>query len=180
METYIDHGISGAKQKRLAFSRMCKDAMRRKFDVLWRERSMVIGRSVHDDVSGFMVEMETLGLKLYYDKRAIETATPPGKAMIHMCIVVSEFERDVIRKRVNQGFARAQPPSCFSFDAGRGLFLRRALVTASATNDGFICLVAMSSTPRTSASLLFAPPQESDAASLETETCARRRINGQL
>ncbi len=75
METYIDHGISGAKQKRLAFSRMCKDAMRRKFDVLWCERSIVIGRSVHDDVSGFMVEMETLGLKLYYDKRAIETAT---------------------------------------------------------------------------------------------------------
>jgi hypothetical protein len=179
VETYIDHGISGAKQKRLAFSRMCKDAMRRKFDVLWRERSIVIGRSVHDDVSGFMVEMETLGLKLYYYKRAIETARPAGKAMIHMCIVVSEFERDVIRKRVNQGFARAQPPSCFSFDAGRGLFLR-ALVTASATNDGFIRLVAMSSTPLTSASLLFAPPQESDAASLETETCARRRINGQL
>jgi hypothetical protein len=56
-----------------------------------------------------MVEMETLGLKLYYDEQAIETATPAGKAMIHMCIVVSEFERDVIRERANQGFARAQP-----------------------------------------------------------------------
>jgi DNA invertase Pin-like site-specific DNA recombinase len=55
-----------------------------------------------------MVEMDALGVKQYYDKQAIDTATPAGKAMIHMCVVFSEFERDMIRDRVNQGLQRAR------------------------------------------------------------------------
>jgi DNA invertase Pin-like site-specific DNA recombinase len=66
-----------------------------------------IGRSVHD-VSGFMVEMDALGVGQYYDRQAIDTSTPAGKAMIHMCVVFAEFERDMIRDRVNQGLQRAR------------------------------------------------------------------------
>ena len=46
-------------------------------------------------------------MKQYYDKQAIDTKTPAGKAMIHMCVVFSEFERDLIRERVHQGLQRA-------------------------------------------------------------------------
>jgi DNA invertase Pin-like site-specific DNA recombinase len=109
VEVYVDQGVSGAKgrNKRPAFDRMCKDATRRKFDVVMAWAIDRIGRSVHD-VSGFMVEMDALGVKQYYDKQAIDTATPAGKAMIHMCVVFSEFERDMIRDRVNQGLRRAR------------------------------------------------------------------------
>jgi DNA invertase Pin-like site-specific DNA recombinase len=86
---------------------MCKDAARRKFDVVMAWAIDRIGRSVHD-VSGFMAEMDALGVKQYYDRQAIDTATPAGKAMIHMCVVFSEFERDMIRDRVNQGLKRAR------------------------------------------------------------------------
>jgi DNA invertase Pin-like site-specific DNA recombinase len=109
VEVYIDQGISGAKgrDKRPAFDKMCKDATRRKFDVVMAWAIDRIGRSVHD-VSGFMVEMDALGVKQYYDKRAIDTATPSGKAMVHMCVVFSEFERDMIRERINVGLKRAR------------------------------------------------------------------------
>jgi DNA invertase Pin-like site-specific DNA recombinase len=109
VEVYVDRGISGAKgrDRRPAFDKMCKDATRRKFDVVMAWAIDRIGRSVHD-VSGFMVEMDALGVKQYYDKQAIDTATPAGKAMIHMCVVFSEFERDMIRDRVNQGLQRAR------------------------------------------------------------------------
>ncbi|SED40271.1 Site-specific DNA recombinase [Rhizobiales bacterium GAS191] len=109
VELYVDQGISGAKgrDKRPAFDKMCKDATRRKFDVVMAWAIDRIGRSVHD-VSGFMVEMDLLGVKQYYHKQAIDTATPAGKAMIHMCVVFSEFERDMIRDRVNQGLQRAR------------------------------------------------------------------------
>ena len=109
VEIYIDHAISGAKgrDKRPAFDKMCKDATRRKFDVVMAWAIDRIGRSVHD-VSGFMVEMDALGVKQYYDKQAIDTATPAGKAMIHMCVVFADFERDMIRERVHQGLQRAR------------------------------------------------------------------------
>ncbi|SED78581.1 Site-specific DNA recombinase [Rhizobiales bacterium GAS188] len=109
VDVYTDQGISGAKgrDKRPAFDKMLKDATRGKFDVVMAWAIDRIGRSVHD-VSGFMVEMEALGVKQYYDKQAIDTATPAGKAMLHMCVVFSEFERDMIRERINVGLKRAR------------------------------------------------------------------------
>ena len=61
VEVYTDQGISGGKRrdKRPAFEKMCKDATRRKFDVVMAWAIDRIGRSVHD-VSGFMVEMDAL------------------------------------------------------------------------------------------------------------------------
>ncbi|SEF12828.1 Site-specific DNA recombinase [Rhizobiales bacterium GAS191] len=109
VEVYVDQGISGAKgrDKRPAFDKMCKDATRRKFDVVMAWAIDRIGRSVHD-VSGFMVEMDALGVAQYYDRQAIDTATPAGKAMIHMCTVFAEFERGVIVERVKAGLDRAR------------------------------------------------------------------------
>ena len=109
VEVYTDQGISGARgrDKRPAFDKLCEDAVRRKFDIVAAWAIDRIGRSVFD-VSGFMVEMDALGVKQYYDKQAIDTATPAGKAMIHMCVVFSQFERDMIRERVMAGLERAR------------------------------------------------------------------------
>jgi DNA invertase Pin-like site-specific DNA recombinase len=109
VETYVDHGISGAKARdqRPAFDQLCADATRGKFDVIMAWSIDRIGRSVQH-VSSFIAEMDALGVKQYYDQQVIDTSTPAGKAMIHMCVVFSEFERSMIRERVMAGLDRAR------------------------------------------------------------------------
>ena len=109
VEVYADHGISGAKgrDKRPALDKLHKDATRRRFDVVMAWAIDRIGRSVHA-VSGFIAEMEAAGIGQYYHQQAIDTATPAGKAMVHMCMVFAEFERDLIRERITAGLARAR------------------------------------------------------------------------
>jgi DNA invertase Pin-like site-specific DNA recombinase len=109
MDVYTDHGISGAKDRdrRPAFDRLCKDASRRRFDLVMAWSIDRIGRSVHA-VSGFIADMDALGIGQYYHQQAIDTTTPSGKAMIQMCVVFAEFERDMIRERINSGLARAR------------------------------------------------------------------------
>jgi DNA invertase Pin-like site-specific DNA recombinase len=108
-EAYTDQGISGAKgrDRRPAFDKLCKDATRGRFDIVMAWSIDRIGRSVHG-VSGFIAEMDALGVGQYYHQQAIDTSTPAGKAMIQMCVVFAEFERDMIRERIGAGLKRAR------------------------------------------------------------------------
>jgi DNA invertase Pin-like site-specific DNA recombinase len=45
---------------------------------------------------------------LYLHQQALDTSTPSGRAMFQMCGVFAEFERGMIRERVNAGLARAK------------------------------------------------------------------------
>jgi DNA invertase Pin-like site-specific DNA recombinase len=59
---------------------------------------------------------------LYLHQQAIDTTTPSGRAMFQMCGVFAEFEREMIRERVNAGLARARD---------RGVQLGRPAIKAS-------------------------------------------------
>jgi DNA invertase Pin-like site-specific DNA recombinase len=108
-KTYSDHGVSGAKgrDKRPALDELCKDATRRRFDIVAAWAIDRIGRSVVA-VSGFIAEMHELGVGQYYHQQAIDTTTPSGKAMIQMCVVFAEFEREILLERINAGLKRAR------------------------------------------------------------------------
>ena len=95
---YEDAGISGAKgrDKRPGFDRLLKDATSRK-----------VGRSLQDLV-GFLTDLRALGCDLYLHQQSLDTSTPSGRAMFQMCGVFAEFERGMIRERVNAGLARAR------------------------------------------------------------------------
>jgi DNA invertase Pin-like site-specific DNA recombinase len=58
--------------------------------------------------SGFIVEMYALGVAQYYHQQAMDTSTPAGKAMVHMCAVFAELEREMIVERVKAGLDRAR------------------------------------------------------------------------
>jgi DNA invertase Pin-like site-specific DNA recombinase len=109
VEVYADHAISGAKGRegRPAFDRLCGDAVRRKFDVVAVWSVDRLGRSMQDLVS-FLSELHGAGVDLFLHQQGIDTATPAGKAMFHMAGVFAEFERSMIRARVNAGLARAK------------------------------------------------------------------------
>ena len=106
---YDDNGVSGAKsrEQREAFDRLCKDATRRKFDVVMSWSVDRLGRSLQDLV-GFLSELHALGVDLYLHQQGIDTTTPAGKAMFQMMGVFAEFERTMIQERVKAGLARAK------------------------------------------------------------------------
>ena len=106
---YRDHGIRRAKgrDKRPAFDRLCKDAARRRFDVIMAWSVDRLGRSLQDLV-GFLSEIHALKVDLYLHQQGLDTATPAGKAMFQMLGVFAEFERAIIQERVRAGLRRAQ------------------------------------------------------------------------
>ena len=106
---YEDKGISGSKgrDKRPGFDRLCKDATRRKFDVVMSWSVDRLGRSLQDLV-GFLSELHAVGVDLFLFQQGLDTTTPGGKAMFQMMGVFSEFERAMISERVKAGLNRAR------------------------------------------------------------------------
>ena len=104
-----DEGISGAKgrDKRPGFDALLRGAVRREFDMVAAWSVDRLGRSVQDLV-GFLTEIHGAGVDLYLHQQAIDTSTAAGKAMFQMMGVFAEFERSMIRERVNSGIARAK------------------------------------------------------------------------
>jgi DNA invertase Pin-like site-specific DNA recombinase len=109
VETYEDAGISGAKgrDRRPAFDRLLKDAIRRRFDLVAVWSVDRLGRSLPDLVH-FMGELHRLGLDLYLHTQGLDTTTPGGRAMFGMLGVFAEFERAILQERVKAGLARAR------------------------------------------------------------------------
>ena len=109
MAVYRDAGISGSKgrDQRPGFDAMHKDAARRRFDVVMAWSVDRLGRSLQN-LCGFLSELHSLSIDLFLHQQGIDTTTPAGKAMFQMMGVFAEFERAMIRERVNAGIARAK------------------------------------------------------------------------
>jgi DNA invertase Pin-like site-specific DNA recombinase len=132
IKVYRDHGVSGAKGRdgRPQFDAMCRDAARRRFDVIMAWSVDRLGRSLQDLVA-FLSEIHTLGIDLYLHQQGIDTTTPAGKAMFQMMGVFAEFERSMIKERVRAGLARARDEGKTlgrpKINAEREAAIRRAL-----------------------------------------------------
>jgi DNA invertase Pin-like site-specific DNA recombinase len=56
----------------------------------------------------FLDELQACGVDLYLHMQGVDTTTPGGKALFQMMGVFAEFEREMIRERVNAGLACAK------------------------------------------------------------------------
>src|SRR5262249_6076813 len=108
VEEYHDASISGAKgrDQRPGLDRMLKDASRRRFDIVMAWAIDRIGRSLID-LLGTIQGLEAAGVDLFLEQQAIDTTTPAGKLMFQVTGAFAEFERSMIRQRVNAGLRRA-------------------------------------------------------------------------
>ena len=72
VEVYRDAGISGAKgrEQRPAFDALCKDAARRKFDMVAAWSVDRLSRSLHD-LTGFLNDLHALRVDLYLHGKPI-------------------------------------------------------------------------------------------------------------
>jgi DNA invertase Pin-like site-specific DNA recombinase len=108
-EVYEDHAISGAKSsdQRPALSRLLKDAVRRRFDMVAVWAVDRLGRSLTDLLNTLQTLKESK-VGLFLHQQGIDTSTAAGKAFFQMLGVFAEFERAIIVERVNAGIARAK------------------------------------------------------------------------
>lgn len=104
---FVDHGVSGAKERRPALDALMAAARARKIDVVVCVKLDRLARSVHHLVA-MATEFEALGVDLVVIDQAVDTTTPAGKLMFHVLGAVAEFERDLIRDRVIAGIKRAK------------------------------------------------------------------------
>jgi DNA invertase Pin-like site-specific DNA recombinase len=104
---YVDHGVSGARERRPALDALLEAARRRRIDVLACVKLDRLARSTHHLVT-LARELEVLGVDLVVLDQAIDTTTPAGRLLFNMLAAIAEFERDLIRERVLAGLRRAR------------------------------------------------------------------------
>jgi len=106
---YEDAGISGAKgrDKRPGLDAMLKAVNAKEFDMVAAWSVDRLGRSL-TDLLGFLQGLHDKGVDLFLHQQGLDTSTTAGKAMFQMLGVFAEFERGIIRERVNAGLARAK------------------------------------------------------------------------
>jgi DNA invertase Pin-like site-specific DNA recombinase len=109
VEVVEDAGISGAKgrDQRPGFDRLHRLVVRKEVDLVAAWSVDRLARSMQDLLT-FLGEVHAKGVGLYLHQQGLDTTTPAGKAMFQMLGVFAEFERAMIRERVNAGLARAR------------------------------------------------------------------------
>src|SRR3954451_15928300 len=109
VKVYEDAGISGAKgrDKRPGLDAMLKAVNARELDMVASWSVDRLGRSLTDLLS-ILQSLHDKGVDLFLHQQGLDTSTTAGKAMFQMLGVFAEFERGIIRERVNAGLARAR------------------------------------------------------------------------
>ena len=104
---HVDHGVSGATERRPALDRLLADARRRRFDVLVCWRLDRLGRNLKHLIT-LLDDLQALGVAFVSLAEGIDATTPAGKLQMHILGAIAEFERERIRERVLAGLNRAR------------------------------------------------------------------------
>jgi DNA invertase Pin-like site-specific DNA recombinase len=107
IDTYKDHGISGAKDRRPELDRLLADARKRKFDALIVYKADRLFRSLRHMVLT-LDELAALGIAFVSTTEPFDTSTPSGKLLLHIVSAMAEFERSLLIERVKSGVAAAR------------------------------------------------------------------------
>ena len=99
--------VSGAKsrEKRPAYSELCKDAFLKKFDIIIGWDVSRFGRSMKEFVH-FLSDMDEKGIGVIAVKNGLETFSSSGRMMMKLIGVLEEWNREMLVERTNAGLAR--------------------------------------------------------------------------
>ena len=128
VEEFVDHGYSGAKEKRPALDRMIKAAWTGSFQAVLVWRFDRFARSVKHLITA-LEQFRSLNISFISLQEQFDASTPIGQAMFSIIGAMAQLERDIIRERVKSGLDRART---------RGVRLGRPV--ASAQSDEVIDL----------------------------------------
>jgi len=104
---FVDHGASGARERRPALDKLMDAARKRAFDVVLVYRFDRFARSVRHLIAG-LDEFDSLGIDFVSYGESLDTSTPMGRAMFSIIGALGELERNLIVERSIEGQRRAR------------------------------------------------------------------------
>ena len=104
-----DSAISGAKGRkdRPGLEKLFQMIERRQVDVVLCWALDRLGRSLQDLIS-LMNDMNEKGVDLYCHTQNIDTTTSGGRLLFSIMGSIAQFEREIIKERINAGLDRAR------------------------------------------------------------------------
>jgi len=107
VEEFVDHGVSGTKERRPALDRLMKAAWagQRQVVLVWRFDRFA--RSVKHLVTA-LETFRALGVAFISLQEQLDTSTPIGQTLFTLIGAMAQLERDIIRERVKAGVERAR------------------------------------------------------------------------
>ena len=102
----FDDKMSGVKAGRPGFRRMMKAAVNREFDMVAVWSIDRLGRST-SQVTSAIDQLRELDIDIFVSKQGIDSTTMAGRAMLAMCAIFAEMERELNRERTKAGLRTA-------------------------------------------------------------------------
>ena len=106
-DTFVDHGVSGSRERRPELDRLLLDARKRRFDVLVVFRADRLFRSLKHMVVT-LDELAALGINFASVNEPFDTTTPSGRLLLHLVSAMAEFEKAILVERTRAGVAAAR------------------------------------------------------------------------
>ena len=107
-EEYVDEGVSGSKDSRPALDRMMDDARTGKFDLVAAWKLDRLGRSL-GGLLHIIADLQSWSVGfISLTDSGIDTTSPQGRLLLQLLGAFAEFERSLIRERVQAGVDRAR------------------------------------------------------------------------
>jgi len=107
IKEYSDVGVSGKKESRPEFDKLLEDMRVKKFDTILTYKLDRIGRSLSHLVKLFE-EFNRKNINFISVTQSINTTTAEGRMFLHMLMVLSQYERELIVSRIKSGLDRAR------------------------------------------------------------------------
>ena len=107
VSTFIDKGISGVKKDRDALNQMMSAARSRKFNTLYVLSIDRLSRSVKNLIET-VETLNDLGITIVFQRENIDTKSAMGQFFLTVLGSLAQFEREIMRERINAGIARAK------------------------------------------------------------------------
>ncbi len=102
-KTYIDKGFSGKNTNRPDFEKLMEDIRTGKIKRVIVYKLDRISRSILD-FSNMMERFQEHNVEFVSSTEKFDTSTPIGRAMLNICIVFAQLERETIQKRVADAY----------------------------------------------------------------------------
>ncbi len=100
---YTDKGFSGKDTRRPGFERMMQDVRTGRIGRVIVYKLDRISRSILD-FANMMEIFQKHGVEFVSSTEKFDTSTPIGRAMLNICIVFAQLERETIQKRVTDAY----------------------------------------------------------------------------
>lgn len=138
---YKDEGFSGKNIDRPEFLKMLEDAKQKKFGILICYKLDRISRSVAD-FSNLVNDLEKLNISFISVNEQFDTSTAMGRAMMYICSVFGQLERETISIRIRDNmYALAQNGNWLGGEEPTGFKNKRVNYTDSNGKDKTFCIL---------------------------------------